>query len=35
MVMTAIGSSKMPHWSDITAGISFPFGTKAGADSIN
>jgi hypothetical protein len=35
MVMTAIGSSQIPHRTDITAGISFPFGAKAGANSIN
>jgi hypothetical protein len=35
VAMTAIGSSKMPHRTNITARISFPFGTKAGANSIN
>jgi hypothetical protein len=35
VVMTAIGLSRMPHRTDITARISFLFGTKAGANSIS
>jgi hypothetical protein len=34
VAMMAIGSSKMPHRTDITARISFLFGTNHGANSI-